>query len=115
MFLNLSNHPLALWSPEQLNAASQYGELKDIPFPDIPPTATTEEIYQLAQQVICTLPLTPSITVHVMGEMTLTYALVSLLKAKGIRCVASTTERLSTLNSDGSKTTFFQFVQFREY
>ena len=54
------------------------------------------------------------VTVHVMGEMTFTYYLVSLLKAKGITCVASTTERIIE-EKDGMKTSLFKFVKFREY
>ena len=50
-----------------------------------------------------------------MGEMTLTFRIVELLKAQGIRCVASTTERIVTDLPDNRKETQFTFVQFREY
>ena len=50
-----------------------------------------------------------------MGEMTLTFRIVELLKAQGIRCVASTTERIVTDLPDNRKETQFAFVQFREY
>ena len=50
-----------------------------------------------------------------MGEMTLTFRIVELLKAQGIRCVASTTERIVTDLTDNRKETQFSFVQFREY
>ena len=54
-------------------------------------------------------------TVHIMGEMTFTFMVVTRLKELGIRCVASTTERKVTYDSDGVKQTEFQFVMFREY
>ena len=56
-----------------------------------------------------------NVTVHIMGEMTFTYAIVSRLKALGVKCLASTTERLVTMTSDGKKVSDFKFVQFREY
>ena len=47
--------------------------------------------------------------------MTLTYALVNLLKAAGYRCVASTTVREVYEEQPGKKTVIFQFVRFRDY
>ena len=44
MFINLSNHPHFRWLPEQLKAAERYGEVVDLPFPQIPPQMTGEEL-----------------------------------------------------------------------
>ena len=44
MFINLSNHPHCRWLPEQLKAAERYGEVVDLPFPQIPPQMTGEEL-----------------------------------------------------------------------
>ena len=44
MFINLSNHPHSGWLPEQLEAAEHYGEVVDLPFPQIPPQMTGEEL-----------------------------------------------------------------------
>ena len=44
MFINLSNHPHFRWLPEQLKAAECYGEVVDLPFPQIPPQMTGEEL-----------------------------------------------------------------------
>ena len=53
--------------------------------------------------------------VHLMGEQTLSFSLIMKLKGKGIRCVASTTER-ETWDSGGNKRVVaFEFVRFREY
>ena len=56
-----------------------------------------------------------SVTIHVMGEMTFTFMVITRLKELGIKCVASTTERKTTYNDDGTKVSEFQFVKFREY
>lgn len=119
MFINLTNHPSAGWSKEQLEAAQQYGEIADIPFPDIRPEASTEEVHQLAEGFIEQIKpkMTEPAVVHIMGEMTFTFYVVSRLKEMGIRCVASTTERvpLTIELPDGTIIKKFKFVQFRDY
>lgn len=116
MFINLSNHPSGSWSEEQLAAAHLYGEIMDIPFPNIEPSFTTSMVNDLADITVGTITaLGKDIVVHVMGEMTFTYAVVSRLKAQGIKCIASTTERNIIMASNGQKISEFRFVQFREY
>ena len=50
-----------------------------------------------------------------MGELTFCYYAVRLLKKAGVRCVASTTERIIEETEDHRKVVEFSFVQFREY
>ena len=45
MFINFSNHPSKAWGKTQLNAAMEYGEVIDIPFPAVNPYSNKEEIY----------------------------------------------------------------------
>ncbi|EJF54117.1 hypothetical protein SapgrDRAFT_2458 [Saprospira grandis DSM 2844] len=115
MFLNLSNHPSSRWSGKQLTTAQQYGQLQDLPFPNIPPAATTAEVEEMAETYKNkVVQLAPKI-VHLMGEMTFTACLARKLQAEGLQCVASTTERIVLEEEDGSKTVKFNFVQFRTY
>ena len=118
LFVNLSNHPSSTWQPAQLEAAKQYGEIIDIDFPAVDTLCLPERVDQLANQYaldIINRGAPTCLTAHVMGEMTLTFRIVELLKAQGIRCVASTTERIVTDLPDNRKETQFTFVQFREY
>lgn len=118
MFVNFSNHPSRYWDNSQREASLDYGELIDIPFPHISPNASDEELLILTQDCvnkIASLGDSKSITVHIMGEMTFTFMVISKLKELGIKCVASTTERKTTYNDDGTKVSEFQFVKFREY
>lgn len=115
MFINLSNHPSIGWSKEQLEAAQQYGEIVDLSFPNVEPSFTTKNVNELADVIvegIKDLDATP--VVHVMGEMTFIYAIVTRLKALDITCVASTTERI-VQEENGKRISEFKFVQFREY
>lgn len=118
VFLNISNHPITGWGNEQLSAAKEYGEVKDFGFPSVSPYASSAEISQLAEDTakdIETEYPDCEITAHVMGEMTFTFALVTILKSRGIRCVASCTDRVAENLGNGDKLSHFHFAQFREY
>jgi len=116
MFINLTNHPSDTWSNEQLRAAHCFGEIIDLPFPIIEPVFSKAEVDELADITVDGITdLDSDSVVHVMGEMTFTYAVVERLKARGIVCVASTTERLVKMTTDGKKISEFKFIQFREY
>jgi hypothetical protein len=119
MFINLTNHPSSGWSEEQLKAAHQYSDhVCDMKFPDIKPEYSTAMVKKFANvmvEIITTTCKSEKPVVHIMGEMTYTYHVVSLLKEQGITCVASTTERIVKMMPDGKKVSEFKFVQFREY
>ena len=118
MLVNFSNHPSRYWGNEQWEASRCYGNVVDLPFPKIAPSANSQELQTLVQtsvKKILSMSDTESITVHVMGEMTFTFMVVTRLKEMGITCVASTTERKVTMNADGTKQSEFSFVKFREY
>ena len=118
VFINISNHPSANWEEAQLQAARQYGDVVNYPFPQVPADATADNINALAertaQRILELYPYT-DITAHIMGEMTFTFALVTQLKAHGIRCVASCTDRVAENLGNGDKLSHFHFAQFREY
>lgn len=119
MLINLSNHPTAMWLSEQIAAAhSEYGEVIDLPFPAVPADADEADIQTIAQEYLKKVQdIAPSAeaVVHIMGEMTLTYALVCLLKQAGYTCVASTSVREVYEEEPGKKTAVFRFVRFRQY
>lgn len=117
-FINFSNHPSSDWEQIQLDAAKDFGEIEDLVFPSIKPENSHLDINSRATQVAKQIEEKGKgfdLTVHIMGEMTFTYAVVSKLKERGIRCVASTTERIVTEETDGKKLSEFSFVGFREY
>ena len=114
--LNLSNHPSERWSAEQKAAAlEQYQAITDLAFPHIDPGLSSEALIELVNDYFDKVLAAQPAAVHLMGEMTFTHALVQKLKAAGIACVASTTQRRTEELPDGSKKVHFQFVQFRAY
>lgn len=121
IFINLSNHPSNTWSEFQVQTAhDQYGEILDLPFPEIDPEWDQMQIGELAAQYLEKVKTLASehnanAAVHLMGEYSFCFQLVNLLKADGIEAVVSTSERLTEMNPDGSKTIQFNFVRFRKY
>lgn len=118
MLINFSNHPSECWDQKQLEAARVYGEIRDIPFPAIDPVASYDDIQLLADQYVHKILSTAGdrqVTVHIMGEMTFCFMIVSRLKEIGIECIASTSVRDAEVTADGRKLSDFQFVKFRSY
>ena len=128
-FLNLTIHPAAGWSPEQTAAAEALAaaladdpagaevRLVDRPFPRVDPGADAAQVDRLADDLIAELTTAydpARLVVHVMGEFTLTCALVARLQGLGVRTVASTTERIVTKDGDAT-TRRFAFRRFRDY
>ena len=118
LLVNLSNHPSGCWSDEQQQAALKLApEIRDLPFPVVPPEADAEAINALADEVVARLMAEAPGATHAMvqGEFTLAHALVRKLQQIGIVCVAATTRREVVEQTGATRTTRFNFVRFREY
>ncbi len=119
MLINFSNHPLSQWSDKQINVAKKlYGEIIDFPFPLVDPTGDELYIKRLADFFFSKMQREHSAdrpTIHIMGEMTFVYEMVKRLHKCGYECIASTTNRVVSVRSDGVKESSFEFVRFRTY
>ena len=118
MFINLSNHPSSLWDNKQLEATGRYGQIVDLPYPDIPADADEGTVVdicnRLFERITSEFPAQGT-SIHIMGEMTSAFYLVRLLQKAGFSCLASTTRRDVRLGPDGEKIVRFGFVRFRRY
>lgn len=119
MLINLSNHPLDSWSISQVDAAlAEFGGVLDFSFPSVEPVWDENKIAQLADKIASDIICHHGheiAAVHVMGEFTLTYALVQRFKESGYTCVSSTSKRIVEMLPDGSKNVKFEFCRFRRY
>jgi len=119
MLLNLSNHPISSWSDEQLFAAKHlFGEIEDYPFPIIDPRWDAAQVEEFSDEILNDIIQrygSKDVTVHLMGELTFCFALLKKLQHHGIKCVASTTERITVEQGKGTIIKQFRFVRFREY
>lgn len=118
VFINLTNHPSDKWDEAQVKAAQAYGDIVDLPFPNIDPDADAKEIKDMAEeycQKVIEAAKDREPIVLLMGEMNFTYALLKRLRSQSIICLATTTQRISTDLPDGTKQSTFKFVKFRLY
>lgn len=116
MLLNLSNHPSSTWPEKQKETAmKKYGEIQDLRFPLVDPALGDKELDGLVNQYLVKVMELKPVAVHIMGEMTFTFRIITKLKESGIHCVASTTRRESIEDGNGKKTSIFSFVRFRDY
>lgn len=119
MLINYTNHPSVSWSADQLTAAGKYGEILDIPFPAVSPSATAEEISRLAATETTRILQHHPDAVLCQGEFTLCYNIINELRRRHIPTLAACSERL-TITEPGTdgyshRDSIFKFVQFREY
>lgn len=120
-FVNFSNHNSSKWAPSQVEAAEKYGDIVDVPFPAVNPSATKEDIQTLAEKSVSEILAQHPSIVMVQGESTLVYAVVNKLQSKGIPCCAACTRRrseeeLQQLSAAGlTREGMFAFMGFREY
>ncbi len=119
VFINCSNHPSEKWCGEQRQEAEKYGIIVDIPFPEVDPACTAEQVRELADRICEKINQYNAAAVMCQGEFTLTYSIVSRLKRKGIITLAACSRRKTeeTVKEDGSiqKKVIFDFEGFREF
>ena len=119
MLINCSNHPSHLWGPSQREAASAYGEILDIPFPQVDPGLDEEGIRQLAGDYAARIEALNADAVFLAGEFTFLFMLVDKLLKDGenVICACSKRETEEVLRADGAseKRTVFLFERFRKY
>ncbi len=117
MFINFSNHPSSKWSDEQLKAAKEYGEIKDMPFPPVPADAGTEDVKNMAADIVQKIIAEKPEAVMCQGEFTLTNYVTQALTACGINVLVACSERdtVENVNEKGEtvKTNIYRFRQFR--
>jgi len=124
MLFNISNHKFENWTdPQKEKALKLFGKVVDISFPNVDPEEDEKYVHKLGDEIINRIfELAPDnffdINCFVMGEAGLSYNLVSRLKAIGIPCYYSTTQRKVTeeiVEGKVIKKSEFEFVRFRQY
>ena len=119
MFINLSNHPSEKWDTKQKEAAALYGEVVDLPFPQIPADADEQYVDELSTTYCDFVLEHDHPVVMVQGEFTFTYLVIKKLKEHGIAVITSCSERQTKEWVDETgrqiKQNVFEFVRFRRY
>lgn len=119
MFINCSNHNSISWALEQRQSAEKWGPIVDYTFPAVDAEADEEEIAALSWKTAEEIMGMNPDAVMCQGEFTLTYALVTELKKRGVPVLAACSERRTVEevlpNGETEKVSRFVFTRFRRY
>ena len=119
ILINFTNHASANWPQTQTEAASIYGGIKDLPFPEVDPNGDEEYIVKLAEIHADEIMSHAPSAVLCQGEMTLSHAVTNILLDKGMTVLAACSGRdvTESINEGGvvTKNISFRFVRFRKY
>ena len=89
VFVNFTNHPSSDWGEKQTTEAEKYGKVHDIPFPQVDPMSTEQEIQQLGEQCYKEIMKYHPIAVLCQGEFTLAVYVINRLRQKNIKVLAA--------------------------
>ena len=119
VFVNLSNHPSDQWGEAQRQDALCYGEIIDLPYPQIPVKIENDAMETLVSDYYDQIVRLDKPVVMLQGEAVFAFRLANRVKEAGIQVLASCTERVSEEErlEDGSirKVSRFQYGGMREY
>ena len=119
IFINHTNHSSDKWGTGQREAAKEYGDIVDIPFPSVDPHFGTEEVYELAKAEFNKIMEYDPCAVLCQGEFVYVCKMAELLKNAGVKVLAACSDRVVTESVDENgrdvKTAEFTFIRFREF
>lgn len=113
-FVNFSNHPSGKWDNAQREAALEYGEIIDVPFPSVDPDLGERDIDSLSDKYVREITEYDPVAVMCQGEFTLCFSVTQKLQALGIKVLSACSKR-DVIEKDGKRISVFRFVKFREY
>lgn len=114
IIVNFTNHPSAKWSQGQLEAVAQYGSVVDVPFPQVDPAASAEDVRKMADNCAARIMALRPAAVLCQGEFTLCFNVINRLKKQGVPVFAACSRRIVEEEGD-TRITRFSFEGFREY
>ena len=119
MLINCTNHPYEIWNEPQRLAAEVYGEVVDLPFPQVDPASTPGQIRMIVDRYAQQIEALQPDAVLAAGEFTCLFMLVDRLLKDGVEVVCTCSRRITDEEKkpDGSneKKTRFFFEGFRRY
>ena len=119
MLINCSNHPSSLWSTSQREAEKIYGEILDIPYPQVDPGLDAGELRPLVDEYASKIETLNPDAVFLAGEFTFLFMLVDRLLKDGLHvisaCSRRDTQEIQRPDGSSEKRSVFVFERFRDY
>ena len=114
VFINFTNHSSDAWEEKQLEAAGKYGQIVDLPFPNVCTHAGEKDIEALGEEYCEKILRQNPAAVLCQGEFSLTFFVVTRLRANGVKVLTACSER-KVVQKGNVKSSIFEFAGFREY
>ncbi len=119
MLINCTNHPYEIWTKKLKEAAACYGEVVDLPFPQIDPRMTTAKLRELTREKADQIMAMHPEAVLLAGEYTFAFMLADRLLQDGVKvlCFSNRRQVTESRRPDGTneKKSIFIFEAFGEY
>ncbi len=119
MLINCTNHPYEIWTKKLKEAAVCYGEVVDLPFPQIDPCMTTANLRELTRETAEQIMAMHPEAVLLAGEYTFAFMLADRLLQDGVKvlCFRNRRQVTESRKPDGTneKKSVFIFEAFGEY
>ena len=75
-FVNLSNHGSGAWGEAQTSAAKVYGDIVDVPYPQVPTDLDENQFLELVESTVASVLAHEPAMVMCQGEMTTCFSIV---------------------------------------
>ena len=119
MFYNLSNHPHVNWGNAQLEAARKWGDIEDVPFPEVNAQLDEQDILRAAQECVKKIKMSIDDAIFVAGEYGAAFPIIDELLNQG-KTVLSTISDSKIVyrtadNGTSERIIHFNFLKFIPY
>lgn len=122
MFYNLSNHPHANWGNAQLEAARKWGDIEDVPFPEVNAQLNEQDILRVALECVKKIKMSKDDAIFVAGEYGFVFPIIDELLSQGktVLSTASDSKKAYYTADNGTSEriihyNFLKFIPYRRF
>ncbi len=122
MFYNLSNHPHVNWGNAQLEAARKWGDIEDVPFPEVNAQLDEQDILRAAQESVTKIQMSKDDAIFVAGEYGFVFPIIDELLNQGKTVLSTASEDKTAYRTADNGTSeriihynFLKFIPYRRF
>ena len=122
MFYNLSNHPHINWGNAQLEAARKWGDIEDVPFPEINAQLDEQDILRAAQECVKKIQMSKHDAILVAGEYGAVFPIIDELLNQGKTVLSTASDGKIAYHTADNGTSeriihynFLKFIPYRKF